>query len=212
MTRDTKDKPNLHAAYALETPEDNQRLYGDWAQTYDQSFAQSMDYQLPDHVARVFAELGGVGPVLDVGAGTGLLAEALRSHSDAVIDALDLSADMLAVAGQKGIYRTLIEADLTKSLPISPENYDGIVSSGTFTHGHVGPDALDKLIAIARPGALFVLSVNAEYFEARGFAAKFDVLAPKISDYHIRTVSIYGANADPTHLGDKGHLAVFRRM
>ncbi|TDT75104.1 methyltransferase family protein [Litoreibacter halocynthiae] len=211
MTRDPNGKPDLDAAYALETPDDNRKLYGDWAKTYDKSFAQNMDYQLPDHVARVFAELGGSGPVLDVGAGTGLLGEALNPRSDVVIDALDLSADMLAVAGQKGIYRTLIEADLTKTLPIEPEQYSGIVSSGTFTHGHVGPDALDKLIALARPDALFVLSVNAEHFEARGFAAKFDALAPKITGYHIQTVSIYGAQGDRAHTSDKGHLAVFRR-
>ena len=211
MTRDPNGKPDLDAAYALETPDDNRKLYGDWAETYDKSFAQNMDYQLPAHVARVFTELGGTGPVLDVGAGTGLLAEALSTCSDVVIDALDLSADMLAVAGQKGIYRTLIEADLTKTLPIEPAQYNGIVSSGTFTHGHVGPDALDKLIALARPDALFVLSVNAEHFEARGFAAKFEALAPKITDYHLRTVSIYGAHGDRAHTHDKGHLAVFRR-
>jgi len=206
------DKPNLDAAYALETPEDNLQLYGEWAETYDQNFAQDMDYLLPDHVAQAFAELGGIGPVLDVGAGTGLLGEALRRRSDAVIDALDLSSDMLAVAGQKGLYRNLIEADLTKSLPIEATQYGGVVSSGTFTHGHVGPDALDKLITIARPGALFVLSVNAEHFEARGFAAKFDALTAEIADYHIRTVSIYGTGADAAHAQDKGHLAVFRRM
>ena len=206
------DKPNLDAAYALETPDDNRQLYGEWAETYDSSFAQHMDYQLPDHVAQVFAELGGVGPVLDVGAGTGLLAVALRRRNDVVIDALDLSKDMLAVAGQKEIYRNLIEADLTKTLPIQSAHYNGVVSSGTFTHGHVGPDALDKLIAIASPGALFVLSVNAEHFEARGFAAKFIALASKITDYQIRTVSIYGAHADAAHVQDKGHLVVFRRL
>ena len=183
MTRDPNAKPTLKAAYALKTPQDNLRLYRDWADTYDQSFAQSMDYQLPAHVAHLFADLGGEGPVLDVGAGTGLLAEALRTLSDVEIDALDLSTDMLAVAGQKGIYRNLIKADLTQSLSIAPDSYGGVVSSGTFTHGHVGPDSLDKLIAGARPGALFVLSVNAEHFEARGFAAKFEALADKITDY-----------------------------
>ncbi|SFR56329.1 class I SAM-dependent DNA methyltransferase [Litoreibacter janthinus] len=212
MARDQKDKPDLDAAYALETPDDNRQLYGKWAETYDQSFAQQMDYQLPAHVARVFAELGGVGPVLDVGAGTGLLAEALRPISDVKIDALDLSADMLAVAGRKGIYRDLIVGDLTKALPIEAGQYGGVVSSGTFTHGHVGPEVLDQLLTFASTGALFVLSVNAEHFEARGFEAKFKALGDKIDDFHIRTVSIYGAGTDEAHSKDKGHLAVFRRM
>lgn len=206
-------KPSLGDAYALKTPQDNKRLYREWAQSYDGGFAQSMDYQLPAHVAHLFAQLGGAGPVLDVGAGTGLLAQALRPLSEVAIDGLDISAEMLAQAAQKQVYRNLIEADLTSPLPLALDagQYGGIVSSGTFTHGHVGPEALDQLIPLARPDALFVLSVNAEHFKARGFEAKFNALAPLITDYHIRTVSIYGQQADPTHAADKGHLAVFRR-
>lgn len=211
MARDPKNPPDLDAAYALETPDDNLRLYGDWADSYDHSFAQAMDYQLPTHVARTFAELGGDGPVLDVGAGTGLLGEALRPLCDLDIDALDLSGEMLAVANSKGIYRKLIEADLTKSLPLAPASYGGVVSSGTFTHGHVGPDAIDGLLDAAKPGALFVLSVNAEHFEGRGFTEKFEALAPQIEDYHIKTVQIYGAGAEGDHAGSQGHLAVFRK-
>lgn len=201
--------PSLDAAYALETPEDNRRLYGDWADSYDASFADAMAYQLPAQVARLFAKLGGKGPVLDVGAGTGLLAEALEAHP---IDALDLSADMLRVAGDKGLYRHLIEADLTKPLPQLPDTYDGIVSSGTFTHGHVGPDALDALLTIAAPGALFVLSVNAEHYVERGFAAKFAALAPSIIDFALHNVAIYGDAADKNHANDTAQLATFRRM
>lgn len=203
------EKPNLGAAYALDGPDDNRRLYGDWAETYDASFAQAMAYQLPAQVARLFAELGGAGPVLDVGAGTGLLAEALTAGP---IDALDLSADMLRVAGQKGLYRHLIQADLTKPLPPMPEIYNGIVSSGTFTHGHVGPDALDALLEAAAPGALFVLSVNAEHFEARGFADKFDAIATQITDYALHTVPIYGDGADANHAHDTAQLATFSRL
>jgi hypothetical protein len=39
-----------------------------------------MEYRLPAHVAAAFVSAGGTGPVLDVGAGTGLLAEALRAQ------------------------------------------------------------------------------------------------------------------------------------
>lgn len=37
--------PDLDAAYALETPDDSRRLYADWAQTYDTSFAKDADYR-----------------------------------------------------------------------------------------------------------------------------------------------------------------------
>lgn len=208
----TENDPDLDAAYALETPEDNRKLYADWAVDYDQGFAQDMDYMLPRLVALVLAEVHhGTGPVLDVGAGTGLVAQNMLMRGALEIDALDISPEMLAVAAGKGLYRQTITGDLTEVLDIAGATYGAIVSSGTFTHGHVGPDALDELLRIAKPGATFVLSINAEHFEARGFADKFSMLEPKIMDVDHRIVDIYGPGADDAHKDDKAHIAVFRK-
>jgi predicted TPR repeat methyltransferase len=202
--------PDLDAAYALETPEDNRALYAAWAQTYDASFAKDMDYQLPRLVALVLAEVAqGVGPVLDVGAGTGLLAENMVMRGE--VDALDISPDMLAVAASKGIYARTILGDLTGTLDLPDGHYGAVVSSGTFTHGHVGPGALDELLRVARPGAWFVLSVNAEHFEARGFAAKFAALEGRIDGLSHRQINIYGPDADAAHAGDLAHIVVFKK-
>lgn len=205
-------KPNLNAAYALKTPDDNRRLYADWAASYDDSFASNMDYQLPKMVGLIFCEaFKGLGPVLDVGAGTGLLAQNIPIRGMLEIDALDVSPDMLAVADQKGLYRTTIVADLTQPLNIADETYGVILSSGTFTHGHVGPDALDELMRIAKSKAIFVLAINAEHFEARGFTAKFAQLEPDIEGLQHHDVNIYGADADAEHKDDLSSIAVFRK-
>ena len=42
----TKKTPDLHAAYSLKSPEENKRLYAEWAGEYDDSFAALEDYQL----------------------------------------------------------------------------------------------------------------------------------------------------------------------
>lgn len=207
----TTKPPSLDAAYALQSPQDNRALYADWAQTYDSAFAASMDYQLPAHVARLFLASDAPGPVLDVGAGTGLVAQHIRALRQVEIDGLDISAEMLRVAAGKGHYRATIEADLTRPLDIAPQSYAGVVSAGTFTHGHVGPEALDGLLEIARPGAIFVLSVNAEHFAERGFDAKFAALAPRISGLRIETVPIYGPDAPEDRHDDQGHIAVFAK-
>ncbi|MGJ5619466.1 class I SAM-dependent DNA methyltransferase [Sulfitobacter sp. MF3-043] len=205
-------KPDLDAAYAIETPEDNRRLYADWAKTYDDSFAADMDYQLPRMVGLIFCEaFRGSGPVLDVGAGTGLLAQSIPIRAMLEIDALDMSPEMLGIARQKGLYRKTIEADLTQPLDIADNIYGAIVSSGTFTHGHVGPDALDELLRIARCGAVFVLAVNAEHFVARGFAEKFALIEPHIEGLQHHDVNIYGADADATHKDDLASITVFRK-
>ena len=60
------NKPNLKSAYALETVEDNLELYASWASDYENDFASTMDYILPNQVAKIFLKMGGTGPVLDV--------------------------------------------------------------------------------------------------------------------------------------------------
>ena len=53
----------LQTAYAIQTPADNQRLYANWANSYDKNFANKMDYQLPAMMAAAYIAAGGIGPV-----------------------------------------------------------------------------------------------------------------------------------------------------
>lgn len=206
-------KPGLDAAYSLETPDDNIALYADWAKTYDSDFAERMEYLLPYHVVEVLkTSYDGSGPILDVGSGTGLIADALKPHIDVAMDALDISPEMLEVAGQKNLYRNYIIGDLTKMLPIQFTTYDAIVSAGTFTHGHVGPNALDELLRVAKRNALFVLTINKEHFTSKGFASKLEALSDRIFDVTMPEVPIYGNAADKTHADDKALLACFRKI
>lgn len=205
--------PDLKAAYALQTPEDNIRLYAEWAGDYDQSFAAREDYQLHIHTARAFVSAGGQGPVLDVGAGTGLCGAVLSDLGVGPIDATDISGDMLAQAMRKDIYRDAIEADLNAGIPAPEGSYSGIVSSGTFTTGHVGPDAIDALLRVARPGAQFALSVNARHYDSEGFAAKFAALLRegRIADLRLPEVRIYGDMASGPHKDDTALIALFEK-
>ena len=149
----SKKTPDLHSAYALGSPGENKQLYAEWAGDYDESFATREDYQLHTHTARAFVGAGGQGPVLDVGAGTGLCGAVLSRLGVGPIDATDISAEMLDQAMRKDIYRDAIEADLTQGIPVPRDSYSGIVSSGTFTHGHLGPEVLPALLRVARHGA-----------------------------------------------------------
>lgn len=198
---------DLQNAYALNGPDDCARLYADWAASYDAGFAADMDYRLPAHVAAAFLSHGGTGPILDVGAGTGLLAQNLRAFGcTAQIDALDLSPQMLDRARKKRLYSSLFAADVTQALGL-PRRYSGITSSGTFTHGHVGPQALDHLEAVALPGALFALSINAGVFAANGF----DAALARRPNVTLLETPIYGsASKDPAHAADRAIIALWR--
>ena len=204
------DNPSLDGAYALNSPEDAKRLYADWAETYDTGFIAEMEFVMPHHVAVAFAQSGGKGPVLDFGAGTGIVGEHLHRLEVGPADALDLSPEMLAVAARKGVYRDLIEGNLMDGLEL-PHLYQGIVSCGTFTHGHVGPDALQYLLDVAMPGARFALSINKEHFEAAGFAEAFDALDGQITDLRLPEARYYGDKATGPHKDDIGYIALFKK-
>lgn len=206
------DKPDLKTAYSLKTPQDSVNLYREWAATYDDDFAKANDYQNPTQVADLFAEHGrGDGPILDVGAGTGLVGQGLAAHDLGAVDALDISTEMLDVAMSKGCYRAAITADLTGRIDIADATYGGVTSAGTFTHGHVGPDAIDELLRVAKPGALFVLGINGEVYQAAGFADKFAALSGVIRDFQIVKTQGYGAGASVELQKARSAVAVFRK-
>ncbi|WP_323770535.1 class I SAM-dependent methyltransferase [Antarctobacter sp.] len=207
-----QDDPDLETAYGLETPDDNRRLYAQWAATYDVEFAVDMDYMLPLHVAEAYAAAGGQGPVIDLGAGTGLLGAALNSCRVGPVEATDLSQEMLDVAAKKGLYGRLFTGDLLDRLPVDDGAYAGAVSSGTFTHGHVGPEALDEVLRVVRPGGIVALSINAEHWAAKGFAARFDALGPRVSDLSLREVRIYGPESTGPHAKDLSQVVTFTRV
>ncbi|MBT3855091.1 MAG: methyltransferase domain-containing protein, partial [Thiotrichales bacterium] len=145
------EKKSLKDVYSIKTPEDSINLYRSWASSYDSDFAKQNDYRSPIEIAKYFDKYSNNKdtPILDVGAGTGLIGEYLKLSSRE-IDAIDISPEMLNIARLKNCYSKIIEADLTKRLLINDNHYGAIVSAGTFTHGHVGPDVFDELLRVTR--------------------------------------------------------------
>jgi predicted TPR repeat methyltransferase len=205
------EKEDLKAAYSLRTLEDSKRLYAGWAETYDTSFAADMDFILPSEVAKAFADADGKGPILDLGAGTGLCGAALSVHGVTPLHATDISPEMLPVARGKKIYTKLFEGNLSERLPVDDKTYAGAVSTGTCTTGHVGPEAMDEVVRILRPGGLAVISVHAAHWEAQGFGDKLDDLGDRIQRLEMPLVRIYGPTGQGPHKDDLSRLLMFRR-
>ena len=206
-----EEDPNVDEAYALSSPEGVKALYRDWSHSYDTVFSDAQGYQLPREVALAFVGAGGAGPVLDVGAGTGLVGTMLRSMNVNVVDGIDLSEHMLEVARMKGDYRTLYASDVTRPIRMVDNDYNGVVSAGTFTLGHLGPEALENLLDTAQSGALFVISVNAAHYVSAGFQSAFAGFGDRICDLTTRDVRIYDDRADEAHRNDMARLVVFRK-
>ena len=205
------ETPNVSNAYNLKTPEDSITFYADWAASYDQDFVREQGYLLHLHVAHNFAQSGGAGPVLDVGAGTGVCGAALRDLGPSPIDGTDISEDMLRIAARKDTYRDLFSADILKGLPVADGAYSGVVSSGTFTSGHVGPEGLNELIRITKPGGLIAISIHTRHYNSAGFAQVLESKKADISDLSLTEVRIYDTTATGDHKDDTAFVAQFRR-
>ena len=198
-----KRKLSLESAYDLKSPSDNIELYSLWAETYDSGFIEEMQYKLHFSVANEFVFNGGKGLILDVGAGTGALAEALLQKRKFIVEATDISAEMLEIAKSKNIYTRSFLSDLTKEIPVNDNAYDGVVSSGTFTHGHVGPGAMHELVRVTKQGGLITISVNEKHWKALDFESEVKKLSQSTRDYALKKISIYGDQSLHNHKDDK---------
>lgn len=162
----------LGQVYAAKRPEEVAALYNRWAATYDTEMAVA-GYRHPTICLALLSRHlpRGAAPLLDAGAGTGLIGEWLGIMGYPHVEALDISEGMLAQAARKGAYAALHRLALGGSLPFADATYAGIVSAGVFTSGHVGVEGLDELIRICRPGGVLVLTVKNTLWDG-GFSAR----------------------------------------
>ncbi|WP_299473618.1 class I SAM-dependent methyltransferase [uncultured Roseibium sp.] len=214
MAASDKGKAILENAYRLSTPDDNKTYYREFARSYDEDFADALGFVYPQTIAKIYSAnaLPKDIPVADIGCGTGLVAEALALPARD-IDGMDISSEMLSHAARKSLYRHTYEIDLTTDLSPICNDYGAVVSSGTFTHGHLGPDVLTSLLAIASAGALFVIGVNRSHFSSLGFQETLAGLASvrRISEPSLEEVRIY-AKDDHEHSGDMAMAVSFRKL
>ena len=210
----------LDEAYSVKTPDDNRRLYAKWAATYESSFVDAKQYRYPKAIAEVFNDvLPPVNRVLDIGTGTGLTGMYVtRLRPEVVIDGMDISPEMLAQAQLKTredgsvVYRALYERDLTVAVPNENAPYEALFSSGTFTHGHLGPECLRNLLPLLAHDGWLVVGVNNEHFESKGFAGELESLVAlgAIQTPEILRIDVYEPGS--VHYGDQARVIVTRAI
>lgn len=168
---------SLDNVYGAGSPEDVARKYDEWAENYDSEMF-SLGYRHPTIcLAMLCRHLEpGEGPVLDAGAGTGLIGEWLKIVGYRRAEALDISPGMLEVARRKGVYDRLHRAAMGETLPLETDHFAGVVCAGVFTVGHVGAEGLDELVRVVRPGGVIVLTVKDRLWED-GFAERVSEMA-----------------------------------
>jgi SAM-dependent methyltransferase len=128
--------------------------YGEWVRTYEQTVLDEMDLRLLDRLRTIDWSAPRV--VLDLACGTGRVGKWLRERCGATLDGVDLTPEMLAVAGGRAIYRTLRVADITAT-GLLPATYDLCIQSLADEHLPDLRPLYRETARITKRGGYFVL-------------------------------------------------------
>ncbi|UWM75874.1 tetratricopeptide repeat protein [Rhizobium sp. WSM4643] len=96
-----------------------ERLFDDYADRFESALVEKLDYSVPQKLAALIASTGRHYEfAVDLGCGTGLLGPEIRSRAGR-LEGFDLSQNMLAKAGEKQVYDSLAQADLSLAPDLS---------------------------------------------------------------------------------------------
>jgi SAM-dependent methyltransferase len=146
--------------------------YGAWAPTYEDTVEDEMDLALLERVTTV--DWSAAATVADLGCGTGRTGAWLGAHGAGAIDGVDVTPEMLAAAGERGVFRSLTEADATAT-GLASGAYDLVTSSLVDEHlADVRPLHMEAA-RLLRPGGAFVhVGFHPHFIMASGMPTHFD--------------------------------------
>ncbi len=176
-----KDVGNKIPIYKLKKTDEVMKYYDEWGEEnkYDKDMVD-WNYTGPKETSEVFIkyEKNKNVKILDAGCGTGLVGVELKKYNYLNIVGADLSKKLLDLV-PKGYYKKLIQTDLNKPINADDNTYGGILCVGTFTYGHVKPQALDEFIRITTNKGLICFTINEGIYKEYGFDKKIKELSDK---------------------------------
>ena len=173
-----KDVGNKIPIYKLKETEEVMKYYDEWGieNKYDQDMID-WKYSGPKETVEVFKKYAKNKDIkiYDAGCGTGLVGVELKKFGYNKYDGADLSQKLLDLV-PKNIYQNLSKVDLNKPIDLNDNTYDAVTCVGTFTFGHVKPNALDEFIRITKNKGLICFTINEGIHEEYGFDKKIEEL------------------------------------
>ena len=140
-------------------------LFDDFAERFDDSLVQRLDYKLPFLIKGLILKLdpnrNKFKKVIDLGCGTGLSGKGLRDISEN-LTGIDLSINMVAKARELEVYDHLIVGDIVDILSASTEKYDLFIALDVFIYVGELTTIFKTVRDCCNKNAFFIFSVETQ--------------------------------------------------
>ncbi len=175
MTRnELPDNQQDRVSWVIRAPDNEElrRRYDLWAQQYDDDVGNIEDYLAPrETVAVAAATFDTSARIMDAGAGTGLVGQAMKKAGFETLVAADYSEEMLKIAASKGIYSEIHCCDFSTETELPAGSFDGFVTCGTTSQ--VPCASLREYARVLRPGGKLVFAAATDAWNDCGYADVF---------------------------------------
>lgn len=195
-------RPWLSGICDTQNTEELKNKYNNWANNYDADVREDWSF-MPVNIARTLSKLlnNKDAAILDAGAGTGLVGEALAQQEYTNLTAVDLSSEMLAIAQKKQVYKALHQCNLEDShIFDNSVKFDAIIAGGVFADAHAGIEVLNNLFHFLKSEGIFLLTIRENY--RREMQTAFDKLPWKLVSeekfpiYEVQLMYLLGFNKE----------------
>ena len=154
------------------------KYYDEWGEQnkYNKDMLE-WNYTGPKETVNTFKKysLNKESTIFDAGCGTGLVGLELKKFGYKNFHGADLSQKLLDTI-PNDLYQKLIKVDLNKPIEVEDNFYDAVMCVGTFTFGHVKPQALDEFVRITKKGGLICFTINEGIYIDYAFDKKINSL------------------------------------
>ena len=167
----------LQNVYSAKDNRSLEEAYDQWAEKYDEHVT-AFGYKIPAVAAGLFGKYvtPESTPILDAGAGTGLMGSILDALGYREQVGIDISAGMLKKADERDVYKDLHQMVLGEKLDFPSGCFSACQSIGVFTAGHAPASAFDELVRVLCSGGVIIFSVLEDIYIPKGYKDKFETL------------------------------------